>query len=65
MNLADIVKSMEYQSVVNDYRDTCLWFAGDVSHPRDRLQLEQVLSSIEPNGDFAAYRRVGAIRKWL
>lgn len=65
MKFGDIVKSTEYQSVVNDYRDMCLWFAGDVSHPKDRLQLEQVLSSIESNGDFAAYRRVGAIRKWL
>ena len=65
MKFGDIVKSTEYQSVVNDYRDMCLWFAGDVCHPKDRLQLEQVLSSIESNGDFAAYRRVGAIRKWL
>lgn len=65
MVLKDIVDSEKYQSVVNDYRDRCLWFAGDVSHPKDRLQLEQVLSSIESNGDLAAYRRVGEIRQWL
>ena len=65
MMLSEIVNSSKYQSVVNDYRDMCLWFAGDVYHPKDKLQLEQVLSSIESNGDLAAYRRVGEIRQWL
>ena len=64
MKLSDIVKSTAYQSIVNDYRDTCLWFAGDVRHPKDILQIEQVLSAIEANGDLAAYRRVAEIRKW-
>ena len=34
-------------------------------HPKDPVQLECILSSIETNGDLAAYRRVGRIRQWL
>lgn len=65
MTIEDIVKSPEYRSVVADYRDTCLWFANDASAPKDRLQLEQVLSSIEANGDMSAFKRTGRIRRWL
>lgn len=65
MTIREIAESEEFRSVVNDYRDTCLWFANDVDHPSDRLQLEQILSSIEANGDAAAFRRVGRIRQWL
>lgn len=45
----------------------CLWFASAeaVAHPQNDLQLEQVLTSIEQNGDMSAFKRVGRIRKWL
>ena len=65
MTIEDIAKSKEYRSVVEDYRDTCLWFANNIFEPKDRRQLEQILSSIETYGDMAAYKRVGRIRKWL
>ena len=65
MTIEDIAKSKEFRSVVEDYRGMCLWFAGDVLHPKNRVQMEQVLSSIEANGDMAAYKRVGKIRQWL
>ena len=65
MTIREIIESQEFRSVVNDYRDTCLWFANNVEHPSDRLQLEQILSAIENNGDAAAFRRVGRIRQWL
>ena len=65
MTIKEIAGSIEYRSVVNDYRDTCLWFASNVLDPKDRAQLEQVLSSIETYGDADAYRRVGRIRQWL
>ena len=65
MTIEDKVNSREFQSVVEDYRGMCLWFAGDVLHPKNRVQLELVLSSIEANGDVAAYKRVGRIRRWL
>ena len=65
MTVEEIAKSDEFRSVVEDYRDSCLWFAGDALHPKDSVQLECILSSIETNGDLAAYRRVGRIRQWL
>lgn len=65
MTIREIVQSADYQSVVNDYRSTCLWFANDVLHPENELQLEQVLSAIESSGDIEAFKRVGRIRKWL
>lgn len=65
MSFREIVQSADYQSVVNDYRSTCLWFANDALHPANEIQLEQVLSAIESSGDIEAFKRVGRIRKWL
>ena len=66
MTVEEIVKTPEFQSVVNDYRDTCLWFANNPESPTCDIQLEQVLSAIECHGDLAAFKRVGRIRKqWL
>ena len=65
MTVEEIANTIEYRSVIEDYRDTCLWFAGDVLHPKNRPQLELILSSIESNGDMASYKRVGKIRQWL
>lgn len=65
MTLEDILNSQELKSVVDDYRMTCLWFANDVYHPQNQIQLEQILSAIESSGDMNAFKRVGRIRKWL
>ena len=66
MTIQEIAQSKEYRDIVKEYRDTCLWFAGDkVYEPQDIRQIEQVLSAIEANGDLEAYKRVGRIRKWL
>jgi len=65
MAFCEIIDSEDYKSVVRDYRRTCLWFANDAYHPQDEVQLEQILSAIEANGDMAAFKRVGRIRKWL
>ena len=65
MTVEEIAKSDEFRSVVEDYRDTCLWYMNRVLRPENDLQLEQVLTAIENNGDLAAFKRVGEIRKWL
>ena len=65
MSFREVVDGEEFRSVARDYRQTCLWFANDAYHPQDEVQLEQVLSAIESNGDLAAFKRVGRIRKWL
>ena len=65
MSIQEIVESEEFQSVVRDYRDVCLWFAEGAARPADEVQLEQVLSSIETYGDMNAFKRTGRIRQWL
>jgi len=65
MTVEEIIKTPEYISVVDDYKDDCLWFSSECYHPHTGVQLEQILTSIERNGDVNAYKRVGRIRKWL
>jgi len=65
MEIEDIVRTPEYQSVVADYKDTCLWSAAECDHPKNRMQLDYVLRCIETYGDLLGYRRVGRIRQWL
>ncbi|MDD4061658.1 MAG: hypothetical protein PHW08_13295, partial [Kiritimatiellae bacterium] len=61
----EVLQSREFQSVVDDYRETWLWFFYVKQTPAYEIQLEQVLSAIERSGDLAAFKRVGRIRKWL
>ena len=65
MTVEEIIQTPEYISVVDDYKDVCLWFSPECYHPHTGVQLEQILTSIERNGDINAYKRVGRIRKWL
>ena len=65
MTVEEIIQTPEYISVVDDYKDVCLWFSPECYHPHTGVQLEQILTSIERNGDVNAYKRVGRIRKWL
>ena len=65
MTVKEIVESEAFKAVVEDYRDVCLWFADLSKPPRNEVQLEQVLSSIETYGDANAFKRVGRIRSWL
>ena len=65
MTVEEIIKTPEYISVVDDYKDVCLWFSPECYHPHTGVQLEQIITSIERNGDLNAYKRVGRIRKWL
>ena len=65
MTVEEIIKTPEYISVVDDYKDVCLWFSPECYHPHTDVQLEQILTSIERNGDLKAYKRVVRIRKWL
>lgn len=65
MTVEEIIKTPEYRTLMADYQDMCLWFAPECCHPQTGVQLEQILTSIERNGDVNAYKRVGRIRKWL
>lgn len=67
MTVQEISDTVQYRTLVKDYRDTCLWFADGrlVDHPSDVRQLGMILASIESNGDANAFRRAGEIRQWL
>ena len=67
MTVQEISDTIQYRTLVKDYRDTCLWFADSrlVDHPSDILQLSMILSSIESNGDAEAFKRAGEVRQWL
>ena len=67
MTVQEISDTVQYRTLVKDYRDTCLWFADGrlVDHPSDVRQLVMILASIESNGDANAFRRAGEIRQWL
>ena len=65
MTVEEIIQTPEYISIVDDYKGMCLWFSPECYHPHTGVQLEQILTSIERNGDLNAYKRVGRIRKWL
>ena len=65
MTVGEIVKTEEYRSMVNDYREMCLWSFGDVLNPQSDVQLEMILNAIETYGDMYALKRAGRIRKWL
>ena len=61
MTVEEIIKTPEYISVVDDYKDVCLWFSPECYHPHTGVQLEQILTSIERNGDLNAYKRLEQI----
>jgi len=65
MTIEEIVQTDEYQSVIADYKDTCLWSATGYEHPHSRTQLDYLLGCIATYGDAAAFKRVGKIRQWL
>ena len=65
MTVEEIVQTPQFLSVVEDSRDTCLWYMNSDLEPKNDLQLEQVLTAIENHGDLAAYKREGENRKWL
>ena len=65
MTIEEIVNSKELRSLIDDYRGMCLWYADEKLYPKDRQQVEWILTAIESYGDMAAYKRAGRIRQWL
>jgi hypothetical protein len=59
-HIADAVRSL-----VDDYRDRCLWFLRADYYPRELADLSRTLDYIERHGDREAYRRAAEIRRWL
>ena len=51
--------------LIDEYRDRCLWFLRPDYYPETNQDRLRTLGYIERYGDVAAFRRAGALRKWL
>jgi hypothetical protein len=51
--------------LVDEYRDRCLWFLRRDYYPKTNQERLRALGYVERYGDVAAFRRAGALRKWL
>ena len=51
--------------LVDEYRDTCLWFLRKDYYPSTGAERERVLNLIATHGDLRAFQRVAELRRWL
>ena len=52
-------------ALVDEYRTRCLWFLRPDWYPGTRAERLRALGYIERHGDVSAFRRAGAMRRWL
>ena len=55
----------ELRSLLEEYRDRCLWFLRPDYVPQTTDETVRVLELIERYGDRRGYQRAEEIRKWL
>lgn len=65
MTVEEIIQTPEYRSLLDEYRDMCLWYMDRDFVPRTPQDLMAVLDGIDHHGTMDAYRRAGRIRTWL
>jgi len=58
--VADAVRRL-----VDDYRDSCLWFLRPTYYPEGPEETLRTLAYIERYGDREGFRRAAEIRQWL
>lgn len=51
--------------LVDEYRVRCLWFLREGYYPETRAEMLRVLDAIQRYGDADAFRRAGAVKRWL
>ena len=59
-DIGDIINAL-----VDDYRDTCLWFLRSDFYPTTFEQRLRVLKYIERYGDRTAFLKAADARRWL
>ena len=55
----------EVRSLVDDYRQRCLWFVRPDYYPSTPDEILRVLRWIRARGDREAFQRAGKIEEWL
>ena len=53
------------RSLVDEYRDRCLWFLRPDYYPATIAEAERVLDAIQRHGDRDGFRRAEKVRQWL
>ena len=61
----DAAVMADLRELVDEYRDSCLWFLRRDFQPTTREEALRVLDAIARHGDVAAFRRAARIRAWL
>jgi len=51
--------------LVDEYRVRCLWFLREGYYPETTEEAVRVLEAIQRYGDAEAFRRAGALKRWL
>jgi hypothetical protein len=51
--------------LVDEYRESCLWFLRRDYYPESPAAALRVLGDIERHGDRTAYQRAAEVRQWL
>ena len=55
----------ELRSLVDEYRQRCLWFLRSDYYPEPIEDSLRVLRAIENHGDLAAFKRSAILRRWF
>jgi len=55
----------EVRSLIDDYRERCLWFVRSDYYPSSPDEIRRVLQWIRDRGDREAFLRAGKIEQWL
>lgn len=53
------------RSLVDEYRGRCLWFLREGYYPETIDEVVRVLDSIQRHGDVNAFKRAGALKRWV
>jgi hypothetical protein len=65
MNLDASTVMQNVCSLVDEYRQRCLWFLRDNYYPATATDALRMLQYIERHGDVAALRKVAPLKQWL
>ena len=61
----DAALDAEVRSLVDDYRERCLWFVRPDYYPSAPDEVLRVLRWIRARGDREAFLRAGKVEEWL
>lgn len=61
----DIAINTDVRLLVDQYREQCLWFSAEDYYPETVQEMIFVLDRIQRYGGLDAFKKAGALKKWL